>query len=41
LGISATGKTLKQARDAAYTAVDLLDWPGGFSRRDIGWRALH
>jgi phosphoribosylamine--glycine ligase len=41
LGISATGKTFKEARDAAYTAVDLLDWPGGFCRRDIGWRALH
>jgi phosphoribosylamine--glycine ligase len=40
LGISATGKTLKQARDAAYAAVDKLDWPGGFCRRDIGWRAL-
>jgi phosphoribosylamine--glycine ligase len=40
LGISATGKTLREARDAAYAAVDLLDWPGGFCRRDIGWRAL-
>ena len=40
LGISATGKTLREARDAAYAAVDRLDWPGGFCRRDIGWRAL-
>jgi phosphoribosylamine--glycine ligase len=40
LGIAATGKTLREARDAAYAAVDLLDWPGGFCRRDIGWRAL-
>ena len=40
LGISATGKTLREARDAAYAALDLLDWPGGFCRRDIGWRAL-
>jgi len=40
LGISATGKTLRDARDAAYAAVDQLDWPGGFCRRDIGWRAL-
>ena len=41
LGIAATGKTLREARDAAYAAVDLLDWPGGFCRRDIGWRALN
>jgi len=40
LGISATGNTLREARDAAYAAVDQLDWPGGFCRRDIGWRAL-
>jgi len=31
---------LKAARDAAYAAVDALDWPDGFCRRDIGWRAL-
>jgi phosphoribosylamine--glycine ligase len=40
LGVAATGKTLREARDAAYAAVDLLDWPGGFCRGDIGWRAL-
>jgi phosphoribosylamine--glycine ligase len=40
LGIAATGKTLRAARDAAYAAVDAIDWPGGFCRRDIGWRAL-
>ncbi|MBM3586723.1 MAG: phosphoribosylamine--glycine ligase [Alphaproteobacteria bacterium] len=40
LGISATGKTLREACDAAYAAVDRLDWPGGFCRRDIGWRVL-
>ena len=40
LGISATGKTLREAHDAAYAAVDRLDWLGGFCRRDIGWRAL-
>ena len=40
LGISATGATLREARDAAYAAVDALEWPGGFCRRDIGWRAL-
>lgn len=40
LGVSAKGKTLEQAHAAAYQAVDLIDWPGGFCRRDIGWRAL-
>jgi phosphoribosylamine--glycine ligase len=40
LGVTATGATLREARDAAYAAVDAIDWPGGFCRRDIGWRAL-
>ena len=40
LNICATGATLRAARDAAYAAVDAIDWPGGFCRRDIGWRAL-
>ncbi len=40
LNITARGDTLAQARDAAYAMVDGIDWPGGFCRRDIGWRAL-
>ncbi len=40
LGVTATGATLREARDAAYAAVDAIDWPEGFCRRDIGWRAL-
>jgi phosphoribosylamine--glycine ligase len=40
LNITATGKTLKEAQTRAYRAVDLIDWPQGFCRRDIGWRAL-
>jgi phosphoribosylamine--glycine ligase len=40
LGVAGTGKTLRAAHDAAYAAVDALRWPGGFCRRDIGWRAL-
>jgi phosphoribosylamine--glycine ligase len=40
LGIGARGATLAEARAAAYAAVDALDWPEGFCRRDIGWRAL-
>jgi phosphoribosylamine--glycine ligase len=40
LGITATGKTVAQAQARAYEAVDLVDWPEGFCRRDIGWRAI-
>ncbi|MEW9306550.1 phosphoribosylamine--glycine ligase [Labrys neptuniae] len=40
LGITANGKTVAEAQKRAYEAVDLVDWPEGFSRRDIGWRAI-
>jgi len=40
LGVTATGATLAEAQAAAYAAVDAIDWPEGFCRRDIGWRAL-
>ncbi len=40
LGIGARGKTIAEAQRLAYRAVDLVDWPEGFCRRDIGWRAL-
>jgi phosphoribosylamine--glycine ligase len=40
LNVAATGPTLQAARDAAYAAVERIRWPGGFCRRDIGWRAL-
>lgn len=40
LGITAKGKDIEEARDRAYDAVDVIDWPQGFYRRDIGWRAL-
>jgi phosphoribosylamine--glycine ligase len=40
LNVSATAPTLAQARARAYRAVETIDWPGGFCRRDIGWRAL-
>ena len=39
LGITATGKTITEAQARAYKAVDTVRWPGGFCRRDIGWRA--
>jgi len=40
LNVTATGTSLAQAQKRAYAAVDAIDWPGGFCRRDIGWRAL-
>ena len=40
LNITALGKDVAQAQARAYKAVDRIDWPGGFCRRDIGWRAL-
>ena len=40
LNVTARGETLQDARDRAYAMVDSVDWPGGFFRRDIGWRAL-
>ena len=40
LGICATGATVEAARHSAYEAVDTLDWPEGFCRRDIAWRAV-
>jgi phosphoribosylamine--glycine ligase len=40
LNVTATGATLKDAVDRAYEAVNQIDWPGGFCRRDIAWRAL-
>ncbi len=40
LNICAMGKTVAQAQARAYAAVDKIDWPGGFCRRDIGHLAI-
>lgn len=40
LNVTARGTTLAQAQQRAYDMVDRIDWPDGFCRRDIGWRAL-
>jgi len=40
LNVTARGATLQEARDNAYAMVEAIDWPVGFYRRDIGWRAL-
>lgn len=40
LNITAQGETVTDAQKIAYDAVDIINWPGGFCRRDIGWRAV-
>jgi phosphoribosylamine--glycine ligase len=40
LSVTARADTLAGARDRAYEMVERIDWPGGFCRSDIGWRAL-
>jgi len=40
LNVVALGADLVEAQRRAYAAVDRIDWPEGFCRRDIGWRAL-
>ncbi len=40
LAVTATGKTVGEAQARAYKGVDAIKWPGGFCRRDIGWRAI-
>lgn len=40
LGVTALGDTIADAQRRAYGAVDRIDWPDGFCRRDIGWRAI-
>jgi len=40
LNVTATGRTITDAQAKAYEAVAMIDWPEGFWRRDIGWRAV-
>jgi phosphoribosylamine--glycine ligase len=40
LNVVGLGKSVTEARTKAYAAVDAIDWPGGFCRRDIGWQAV-
>lgn len=40
LNVTALGRTVGEAQRRAYAAVDQIDWPQGFCRRDIGWRAV-
>ena len=40
LNVTGVGKSLKDAHRKAYDAVAVVEWPKGFYRKDIGWRAL-
>ena len=40
LNVTALGRTVSEAQARAYEAVGRIDWPEGFCRRDIGWRAV-
>ncbi|MGA9410570.1 MAG: phosphoribosylamine--glycine ligase [Roseobacter sp.] len=40
LAVTARASDLKTAQERAYAMIDQIDWPEGFCRRDIGWRAL-
>ncbi|MBN8911811.1 MAG: phosphoribosylamine--glycine ligase [Rhizobiales bacterium] len=40
LNVTALGATVAEAQARAYDAIAKIDWPGGFCRSDIGWRAV-
>jgi phosphoribosylamine--glycine ligase len=40
LAVTATARSIAEAQARAYAAVDAIDWPEGFCRRDIGFRAI-
>src|SRR6202166_805723 len=40
LNVCARGKSVREAQQRAYAAVDKINWPDGFCRRDIGWQAI-
>jgi len=40
LNVTSIGETVTEARERAYQAIELIDWPQGFYRSDIGWRAI-
>lgn len=40
LNVTARGRTVREARDRAYAVISRIDWPEGYCRTDIGWRAI-
>ncbi|HZL39302.1 MAG TPA: phosphoribosylamine--glycine ligase [Pseudolabrys sp.] len=40
LNVCARGNTVREAQQRVYSAIDKINWPDGFCRRDIGWQAI-
>ena len=40
LNVCAVGKTVRESQARAYQAIDRINWPDGFCRRDIAWQAV-
>ena len=40
LNVTARGKSVRDAHERAYAAIAKIDWPEGYCRSDIGWRAI-
>ena len=40
LNVTGVGDSVRAAQGKTYDAIDKIDWPEGFCRRDIGWRAV-
>ncbi|MCK5574454.1 MAG: phosphoribosylamine--glycine ligase, partial [Sphingomonadales bacterium] len=40
LNVTALGSSVKDAQQKAYAAIENINWPQGFCRSDIGWRAI-
>ena len=40
LNVTAMGRNVTEAQAKAYAAINEIDWPEGFCRKDIGWRAV-
>lgn len=40
LNVTARGRSVAEARERVYAAINKINWEGGFCRSDIGWRAM-
>jgi phosphoribosylamine--glycine ligase len=41
LNITSSSESLVEARNKSLSNIDKINWPGGFFRRDIGWRVIN
>ncbi|OIQ00278.1 MAG: phosphoribosylamine--glycine ligase [Zetaproteobacteria bacterium CG2_30_46_52] len=40
LGVTTLADSVQEAQEKVYKALENMDWPGGFYRKDIGYRAV-